>query len=103
MNQLLIGMAGPDLGRGKAQNVKIDHGFGLAKGYRSHVTGEEPGTHQFVSAIGEGDKDEIVMARLPAQTLIESRQQRCSAPVVEWPSRGRSPIVVCAHDHALIT
>src|SRR5262249_37392269 len=84
------------------QNIQVDHGFGIAQGCRSQVTGKIPGADQLISAIGEGHEDKAVMPFLVLQALVEARQERRSAPVIQRASCGGGPVVVRAHNHTLV-
>src|SRR5262249_25412225 len=83
LKQSGVCMTLPDLGLCQPERIQIDHGVnpGLLLPLKGiHV---EPRTNHSQFLIAETDKDKRMASSLLRETLKQTRQQRCSAPVVD--------------------
>src|SRR5579863_1482251 len=100
MAQLLVRMTRPDLGSRQAERVHVHHGIGCSDLLPGHVPGIVMRPDFALFLIGETDENVSMRARFDLHRLIQRREQRRSAPVVDNSISCRNVIEVCAHnDH----
>ena len=98
-DQFRIRTAGPDLGRGHSQRVNVHDGPEIGQlilGQCAHEEVRPPQSHLFGR---KPDKQDRVFPRTAGKTLIEARQQRCSAPVVDDAGATLLVIIMRADDN----